>query len=63
MRVRTALLIAQPCAATDSRTGEIVAVDEVGRITPDRTPLDNERRGEHHSVEHQHTEKVVARPR
>ncbi|GGN67835.1 hypothetical protein GCM10011579_040680 [Streptomyces albiflavescens] len=63
VRVRTALLIAQPCAATDSWTGEIVAVDELGRITADRTPLDNERRGEHHSVEHPHTEKVVARPR
>ncbi|MEU8982281.1 hypothetical protein [Streptomyces sp. NPDC048309] len=63
VRDRAALLVAQPCAATDSWTGEIIAVDELGRITPDRTPLDNERRGERHSAEHPHTEKVVARPR
>ncbi|WP_369245654.1 hypothetical protein [Streptomyces sp. R41] len=63
VRDRTALLIAQPCAATDIWTDEIVAVDDLGRITPDRTPLGNERRGERHSVEHPHTEKVVARPR
>ncbi|MFC7263561.1 outer membrane protein assembly factor BamB family protein [Streptomyces lutosisoli] len=62
-RARAALLIAQPCAATDSWTGEIIAVDDLGRITPDRTPLGNGRRGERHSLEHAHTGKVVARPR
>ncbi|WP_330303621.1 MULTISPECIES: hypothetical protein [unclassified Streptomyces] len=63
MRARAALLIAQPCAATDSWTGEIIAVDDLGRITPERAPLDNERRGERHSLERAHTGKVVARPR
>ncbi|WP_432174808.1 hypothetical protein [Streptomyces sp. Tue6028] len=58
-----ALLIAQPCATADDWTGEIVAVDELGRITPHRTPLGGERRGEHHSAEHPHAEKVLARPR
>ncbi|WP_406328944.1 hypothetical protein [Streptomyces sp. NBC_00203] len=63
VRDRAALLIAQPCAATDSWTGEIIAVDDLGRITPDRTPLGSDRRGERHSLEHAHTGKVVARPR
>ena len=63
VRARAALLIAQPCAATDRWTGEIIAVDDLGRITPDRTPLGNGRRGERHSLEHAHTGKVVARPR
>ena len=57
-----ALLIAQPCHAddaTDSWTGEIIAVDDLGRITPDRTPLGNER----HTTEHPNAEKVLARPR
>ncbi|MFE6485580.1 hypothetical protein ACFVGN_21945 [Streptomyces sp. NPDC057757] len=46
VRRGTALLIAQPCPvgdAADSWTGEIIAVDALGRITPDRTPLGNER--------------------
>ncbi|WP_405926100.1 PQQ-binding-like beta-propeller repeat protein [Streptomyces sp. NBC_00035] len=46
VRLGTALLIAQPCPAGDatgSWTGEIIAVDDLGRITPDRTPLGNER--------------------
>lgn len=59
VRHHRALLIAQPCAATDNWTDEIIAVDDLGRITPDRTPLGNER----HSAEHPHTGKVVARPR
>jgi hypothetical protein len=63
VRHHRALLIAQPCAATDSWTGEIIAVDDLDTIAPDRTPLGNELRGEHHSAEHPHTEKVVARPR
>ncbi|GAA5040644.1 outer membrane protein assembly factor BamB family protein [Streptomyces siamensis] len=58
-----ALLIAQPCATADDWTAEIVAVDELGRITPDRAPLGGVRRGEHHSAEHPHAEKVLARPR
>ncbi|WP_406351190.1 hypothetical protein [Streptomyces sp. NBC_00658] len=62
VRLGTALLIAQPCPAGDaagSWTGEIIAVDDLGRITPDRTPLGNER----HSAGHPKAEKVVARPR
>ncbi|MCX5556651.1 hypothetical protein [Streptomyces sp. NBC_00038] len=62
VRLGTALLIAQPCpadAATGSWTGEIIAVDDLGRITPDRTPLGNER----HSAGHPNAEKMVARPR
>ncbi|MFF4351851.1 PQQ-binding-like beta-propeller repeat protein [Streptomyces sp. NPDC001530] len=63
VRHGSALLIAQPCATTDLWTGEIIAVDELGRITRNRAPLGNERRGEYHSAEHPHTEKVVAPPR
>lgn len=63
VRHGAALLIAQPCALTDSWTTELVAVDDLGRITPHRKPLANERRGERHSVEHPQSEKVVARPR
>jgi hypothetical protein len=55
----TALLVAQPCPVSDSWTAEIIAVDDLGRITPHRTPLGNER----HSAEHPHAGKVVARPR
>ncbi|MET8025990.1 hypothetical protein [Streptomyces avermitilis] len=62
-----AILIAQPCLAADSWSGEIVAVDDLGPIAPSRTPLGNEwqgeRRGEHHSAEHPHTGNLVARPR
>ncbi|MFD4527226.1 hypothetical protein ACFWP7_25460 [Streptomyces sp. NPDC058470] len=57
-----ALLIAQPCpddGGTDDWTAEIIAVDDLGRITPDRTPLGNER----HSAERPKAEKTVARPR
>lgn len=62
VRLGTALLIAQPCpagGATGSWTGEIIAVDDLGRITPDRAPLGNER----HSAGHPNAEKMVARPR
>lgn len=62
VRLGTALLIAQPCpagGATGSWTGEIIAVDDLGRITPDRAPLGNER----HSAGHSNAEKMVARPR
>ncbi|MFD9328361.1 hypothetical protein [Streptomyces sp. NPDC060065] len=62
VRLGTALLIAQPCPAGEapgSWTGEIIAVDDLGRITPDRTPLGNER----HTAGHPNAEKMVARPR
>ncbi|MFI6340014.1 hypothetical protein [Streptomyces sp. NPDC050535] len=62
LRHGTVLLIAQPCPAgdaVDSWTDEIIAVDDLGRITPDRTPLGNER----HSPERPNAEKVVAPPR
>ncbi|MET7602813.1 hypothetical protein ABZU45_07015 [Streptomyces avermitilis] len=57
------ILIAQPCPAADSWSGEIVAVDALGPIAPRRTPLGNEGQGEHHSAEHPHTGNLVARPR
>ncbi|WP_420032948.1 hypothetical protein ACN2WE_09850 [Streptomyces sp. cg28] len=39
----TVLLIAQPCAGHDAAwTEQIVAVDDLGGIAPDRTPLGNE---------------------
>ncbi|MFF2849175.1 hypothetical protein ACFVT5_23030 [Streptomyces sp. NPDC058001] len=48
-RVGDALLIAQPCAgpATDW-TAQLVAVDDVGRIAPDRNPLGNDIPGTRH---------------
>ncbi|WP_353941767.1 hypothetical protein ABII15_09080 [Streptomyces sp. HUAS MG91] len=43
-----ALLIAQPCAGHDTDwTEQIVAVDDLGRIAPHRTPLGNELPGPH----------------
>ncbi|MET9518810.1 hypothetical protein [Streptomyces sp. NPDC002994] len=36
-----ALLVAQPCGAGASWTAELIAVDDLGRIVPDRTPLGN----------------------
>jgi hypothetical protein len=40
------VLVAQPCADA-AWTGQLVALDHLGRITPDRTPLGNDlpRRG------------------
>jgi hypothetical protein len=58
MRHGTALLVAQPCPES-AWTAQLIAVDDLGRITPHRTPLGNER----HSPEHPHTGKVVAPPR
>ncbi|MGW3416930.1 hypothetical protein [Streptomyces phaeochromogenes] len=52
------LLVAQPCPGRDW-TAQLIAVDDLGRITPHRTPLGNER----HTSEHPHAEKMVARPR
>jgi hypothetical protein len=63
LRHGEALLIAQPCATGDSWTTELVAVDDLGRITPHRTPLGNVWQGERHSAGHAHPGKVVARPR
>lgn len=40
LRRGTALLLAQPCADT-AWTGQLVALDDLGRITPGRTPLGN----------------------
>ncbi|GHA82301.1 hypothetical protein [Streptomyces chryseus] len=40
-RTGGALLVAQPCGAGASWTAEIVAVDDLGRIVPHRTPLRN----------------------
>ncbi|MEU1040781.1 hypothetical protein ACFYP4_32130 [Streptomyces sp. NPDC005551] len=53
------LLLAQPCAADAAWTGQIVAVDDLGRVTPRRTPLGNGRPG----TGHPHAEKVLAQPR
>lgn len=41
VRRSVALLVAQPCAR-GSWTGQLVALDDLGRITPDRTPLGND---------------------
>ncbi|MDJ0461829.1 PQQ-binding-like beta-propeller repeat protein [Streptomyces sp. H27-C3] len=41
VHARGALIVAQSCGADASWTGELVAVDDLGRITPDRTPLGN----------------------
>ncbi|MGW7052058.1 hypothetical protein [Streptomyces sp. NPDC054887] len=40
-RTGGALLVAQPCGATAPWTAELVAVDDLGRMAPDRTPLGN----------------------
>lgn len=40
-RTGGALLVAQPCGAGTPWTAELVAVDDLGRIVPDRTPLGN----------------------
>lgn len=66
VRHGAALLVAQPCAqaapdAEPAWTSQLIAVDDLGRITPDRTPLGNDLLGSR--SEHPHTEKVLARPR
>ncbi|WP_329115287.1 hypothetical protein [Streptomyces sp. NBC_01465] len=43
LATRGALLIAQPCGRGAAWTEELVAVDGLGRITPGRTPLGNDR--------------------
>ncbi|MFI0979027.1 hypothetical protein ACH4SP_18750 [Streptomyces sp. NPDC021093] len=37
------LLVAQPCAEPAAWTDQVVPVDSLGRVTPDRTPLGNGR--------------------
>ncbi|MEU0334527.1 hypothetical protein [Streptomyces sp. NPDC006193] len=55
-----ALLLAQPCDRA-AWTGQLVAVDDLGRITPDRTPLDSGPPGR--APERVEPEKPLARPR
>ena len=55
-----ALIVAQPCPAA-AWTSQLIAVDDLGRITPHRTPLGNDVPGRR--PEHPNTEKVLARPR
>ncbi|GAA4089123.1 hypothetical protein [Streptomyces shaanxiensis] len=59
-----ALLLAQPCPRA-AWTAQLIAVDDLGRITPDRRPLGNEVReeGARPRLEHADPRKVVARPR
>ncbi|MEV8307541.1 hypothetical protein AB0P36_09295 [Streptomyces flavidovirens] len=45
-RTGGALLVAQPCGAAASWTAELIALDDLGRIVPDRTPLGNTLRGD-----------------
>ncbi|WP_274556811.1 hypothetical protein [Streptomyces spiramyceticus] len=40
-RIGGVLLVAQPCGPTAAWTTELVAVDDLGRIVPDRRPLGN----------------------
>ncbi|MGW3116041.1 hypothetical protein ACWDBW_02650 [Streptomyces sp. NPDC001107] len=55
-----ALIVAQPCPAA-AWTSQLIAVDDLGRITPHRTPLGNDLPARR--PEHPNTEKVLARPR
>lgn len=58
------LLLAQPCTHA-AWTAQVIAVDDLGRITPHRRPLGNEvgEEGGEPRPEHVNPEKVVARPR
>ncbi|MFC9928274.1 hypothetical protein [Streptomyces sp. NPDC127190] len=63
VRRGTALLLAQPCAQ-GAWTGQLVPLDDLGRITPDRAPLGNDLPG--HGTgryEHLDVEKPLAWPR
>ncbi|MGW0884846.1 hypothetical protein [Streptomyces sp. NPDC002671] len=60
LRRGPALLIAQPCPS-GAWTGQLVAVDGLGRITPDRTPLGNDLAGR--SPARADPEKPLAQPR
>ena len=59
-----ALLVAQPCPRA-AWTAQLIAVDDLGRITAHRRPLGNEvpDEGGGPRLEHPHPEKVLARPR
>lgn len=60
-----ALLIAQPCRPDVAWTAQVIALDDLGRITSQRKPLGNEAgtAGRGARLEHADPEKVVARPR
>ncbi len=60
VRRGTALLLAQPCADA-AWTGQLVALDDLGRIAPDRTPLGNDLPGPR--PRHLDAGKPLARPR
>jgi outer membrane protein assembly factor BamB len=60
VRHTAALLLAQPCAE-GAWTEQVVALDDLGRIAPDRTPLGNEPPSGR--SEQAHVEKQLARPR
>ncbi|WP_405874287.1 hypothetical protein [Streptomyces sp. NBC_00005] len=55
-----ALIVARPCPES-TWTSQLIAVDDLGRITPHRTPLGNDLPGGR--PEHPNTEKVVAQRR
>ncbi|MEY9990334.1 hypothetical protein ABIE67_002366 [Streptomyces sp. V4I8] len=58
------LIVAQPCPHA-AWTAQLIALDDLGRITPHRNPLGNEVREERGKprLEHPNPEKVLARPR
>ncbi|MDT0437781.1 hypothetical protein [Streptomyces doudnae] len=60
MRHAGALLLAQPCR-DDAWTAQVVAVDDLGRIAPHRTPLGNDLPGARGG--HRDPGKGLARPR
>ncbi|MER5254593.1 hypothetical protein [Streptomyces sp. NPDC002855] len=64
VRRGTALMIAQPCRdAATSWTAQLIAVDDLGRIVPGRTPLGNELPGGAADGVPPRAENEVARPR
>ncbi|MFF3752329.1 hypothetical protein ACFYYH_17990 [Streptomyces sp. NPDC002018] len=63
VRTRGALLVAQPCAGNSAWTAELKAVDGLGRIVPDRTPLGNDLPGHRPAEGTGHRQrKAVAQP-
>ncbi|HLL36386.1 MAG TPA: hypothetical protein VK545_21450 [Streptomyces sp.] len=60
-----ALLLAQPCGPSAAWTAQLIAVDDLGRITPRRRPLGNglPEAFPGGRTEHPNAEKVVASPR
>ncbi|WP_053709793.1 hypothetical protein [Streptomyces sp. NRRL B-3648] len=62
VRRGAALLLAQPCADS-AWTGQLVAVDDLGRIAPGRTPLGNDLPGPRPGPGHLDAENSLARPR